>query len=468
MRARRPAGAFVRRLRLAVVLLLGTLGVVGYGLGDFRASHAVRETQNRRHGQPLARDSCALRPLVLLLLFLAPGADAATYVVAKNGRDSNPGTAARPFLTINRAVSHVRAGDTILVRTGVYREAVLIWDKKGTRDAPIRIAADRGATPVIEGKGLRVAPGLVAIGSSEWIRFEGFEVRNSAADGISLRAVRQVVVRHNAVHHSRFGGIRAWNGNADLLVDGNTVHHNVLSNASRRTRQWSQAIGIEDTVRATVTNNRVFQNYGEGIDLIRTTGGNISRNRVADNFSVNIYLDNARSVVVDGNLIRTTDEAFYRDRAPASAIALANERYRRQNPLRDITITNNVIARARIGIYYYDEETGGGLHDVRIANNTFYGLTFAAFVFASKSTHTRTVVEKNIVQQRRGAAYTAGSTRNVTWRSNLWFGGNPATRARGSGDITRDPLFVKPGGTEPADYRLRSGSPARGLGAQKL
>mgnify|MGYP006147635685 CR=1 FL=1 len=43
------------------------------------------------------------------------------------------------------------------------------------------------------GRGLKVAPGLVAIGSSEWIRLEGFEVRNSSADGISLRRVKHVV-----------------------------------------------------------------------------------------------------------------------------------------------------------------------------------------------------------------------------------------------------------------------------------
>ncbi len=416
------------------------------------------------------QDSGTLRPFLLLLLFLASSADAATYVVAKNGRDTNPGTATKPFLTIARAVSRLRAGDTVLVRTGVYREPVLVWDLKGTPTAVIRIVADRGASPVIDGQGRKVAPGLVAIGSSEWIHFEGFEVRNSTADGISLRGVKNVIIRENVVHHSQFGGIRAWNGNADITIDGNTVHHNVLSNASRKARQWSQAIGIEDTVRATVTGNRVFQNYGEGIDLIRTTGGVVSSNRVADNFSVNVYLDNARSVTVDANLIRTTDAAFYRDGIPASAITMANERYRKQNPIRDITITNNIIVRAQIGVSYYDSETGGGLHGVRVANNTLYGLSSAAFVFGSRSRHTSTVVEKNIVYQRRDAAYTARATKDITWRSNVWFGGNPSTRQNGSGDVNRDPLFVKPGGGDPADYKLRDDSPLRGkgIGAQKF
>lgn len=403
-----------------------------------------------------------------LFLLLTLSADAATYVVAKNGRDSNPGTAARPFLTIKRAISQLRAGDNVLVRNGVYREAVLLWDLKGTAKAPIRIEADRGASPVIEGKGLKVAPGLVAIGSAEWIHFEGFEVRNSNADGISLRGVKNVVIKGNVVHHSRFGGIRAWNGNADIRIDDNTIHHNVLQNSSRKAKQWTQAVGVEDTVRVTVTGNRVFQNYGEGIDLIRTTGGSVTRNRVDDNFSVNIYLDNARSITVDGNVVRSTDTGFYRESSPASAIALANERYRKQNPIRDITITNNIVVRAQTGVFYSDTETGGGMHGVRIANNTFYGFTWAAFAFGSRSKHTRSVVENNIVYQRSGAAYTARGTKDIAWRRNVWYGGDPSTRASGSGDVTRDPLFVKPGGSSPEDYRLRSGSPATGLGAQKF
>lgn len=385
--------------------------------------------------------------------------------MAKNGRDTDPGNAARPFLTIGRAVSRVRAGDTVLVRTGVYREAVLIWDKKGAARAPIRIAAEAGAQPVIDGRGVKAAPGLVAIGSSEWIRFEGFEVRNSTADGISLRGVKQIIIRRNHVHHSRTGGIRAWGGNADLTVDGNTVHHNVLSNASGKAKQWSQAVGIEESIRVRITGNRVFKNSGEGIDLIRVTGGLIAQNRVSDNFGVNIYLDNARSAVVDANFIwSTSDRAFFRHDAPASAIMLANERYRRPNPLRDIAITNNIVVRARTGVFYWDGETGGGLHNVRIANNTFYGLTWAAFIFGSRRGHTETVVENNIVYQRRGGAYTARPAKSVVWRTNAWFGGAAGTRVKGAGDVTRDPRLARPGGSDDADYRLRSDSPCRDAG----
>lgn len=412
----------------------------------------------------------SVRPLVLLLLLLASSADAATYVVAKSGRDANPGTAARPFLTITRALRQLRPGDAVLVRTGVYREAVKLWDLKGTRDAPIRLAAHPGDQPVIDGTGTNAKPGLLAIGSSEWIHVEGFEIRNSPNDGISLREVRQIVLRGNHVHHSRLGGIRAWNGNSDLRILGNNVHHNVLSNASGKTKQWSQAIGVEDSDRVLIQDNRVYKNYGEGIDYIRSNRGQIVRNRVSDNFSINVYLDNARYTTIDSNLIwMTDDKAFWRGGEPSTAIGLANERYRKKNPLSDLTIINNIAIRGRVGVYYADSERRGGLHNTRIAHNTFYGFTWATFVLGSESRsrsagHTSLVLENNIAYQRRGTAYTDRPSTGITFRNNAWFGGDSRTRFSGPGDVNADPRFVKTGGSNAADYRLAANSPCRDKG----
>src|SRR5262249_18330399 len=47
-----------------------------------------------------------------------------TYYVSPTGSDSNPGTFARPFATVNRGVRVLRPGDTLLVRKGTYPEAL--------------------------------------------------------------------------------------------------------------------------------------------------------------------------------------------------------------------------------------------------------------------------------------------------------------------------------------------------------
>lgn len=405
---------------------------------------------------------------VLVILFITLHAHAATWFVAPGGRDSNAGSASRPFRTINRGIAVARAGDTVAVREGVYRQAVLLWDKQATASAPIRIAAHRGEKVVIDGKGVRVKNALVAIGRSAWIHFEGFEVRNSPAAGIVVYEARSVTLRANDVHHSRGGGIHVTG--SDIAIRANSVHHNVLSNSSGKSRQWSQALASEDATGVLISGNRVFENYGEGIDAIRTDRVVITQNRVRDNFGANIYLDNAQYATVDRNVVRDTGaRAFHRDGDPAFGIALANERYARQNPLTNITITNNIILRARAGIYYADSEYRGGLHRSFIAHNTIYGATWAALVLGGtggrNAGHDTTTVANNIIVQRSGGAFVARSTRGLRFRSNAWWGGKPDTRVRASGDVVADPQFVKMGGSDAEDYRLAPSSPCRDAGA---
>jgi hypothetical protein len=78
---------------------------------------------------------------------------AAQYVVdQKNAaaKDENPGNAEKPFLTINKAAAVARAGDTVFVKPGIYREFVGLYHS-GTPEAPIRIQADPPGSVVVSG-----------------------------------------------------------------------------------------------------------------------------------------------------------------------------------------------------------------------------------------------------------------------------------------------------------------------------
>ena len=57
--------------------------------------------------------------VLFLLSFAAAGAD---YFVGVKGKDSNPGTAARPFATFAKAVSRMKGGDSLNILPGVYYE----------------------------------------------------------------------------------------------------------------------------------------------------------------------------------------------------------------------------------------------------------------------------------------------------------------------------------------------------------
>lgn len=120
----------------------------------------------RKEGLPIQTRSLAktrhlkTRPLCWLLLLCSSlltcqKTAAVTFYVdgpATAASDRNAGTAARPWKTIRRAAgaSELRPGDTVLIRSGVYREAVNI-SVSGTPGKPLTFAAAPGATVVIKG-----------------------------------------------------------------------------------------------------------------------------------------------------------------------------------------------------------------------------------------------------------------------------------------------------------------------------
>ncbi len=92
------------------------------------------------------------RFLAALIFFaLAAAAHAATFHVSPNGSDSNPGTLAAPFRTIQHAADIAQPGDVITVHAGIYRERVSP-PRSGTSDTNrIVYQAAPGETVVITG-----------------------------------------------------------------------------------------------------------------------------------------------------------------------------------------------------------------------------------------------------------------------------------------------------------------------------
>src|SRR3954463_6096148 len=84
--------------------------------------------------------------VLLCQLAAAAGLRAATYYVATNGNDANPGTQSQPFLTVQKGVNVAHAGDTVLVGAGTYAENVRTADNAGTSAAPIVINGQNVAT----------------------------------------------------------------------------------------------------------------------------------------------------------------------------------------------------------------------------------------------------------------------------------------------------------------------------------
>jgi hypothetical protein len=77
---------------------------------------------------------------------------AAEYFVGTRGLQTNPGTSQQaPFATIQKGVSMLKAGDTLTILPGEYREAVEMRKVAGASDAPITIRAQRRGTVLLRG-----------------------------------------------------------------------------------------------------------------------------------------------------------------------------------------------------------------------------------------------------------------------------------------------------------------------------
>ena len=67
-----------------------------------------------------------------------------TYFVSSTGSDTNLGTYAAPFSSIETAANRADPGDTIMIRGGTYYDRVLNLTKSGTKDRPITIESVPG------------------------------------------------------------------------------------------------------------------------------------------------------------------------------------------------------------------------------------------------------------------------------------------------------------------------------------
>ncbi|WP_162025884.1 MULTISPECIES: LamG domain-containing protein [unclassified Lentimonas] len=84
-------------------------------------------------------------------LFVGIYAQANTYV-STSGSDSNPGTLAAPFATIQHAVNQSVPGDSVLIRGGSYHEAVDLSGIAGTAARPIKITNYQSEEVVLDGR----------------------------------------------------------------------------------------------------------------------------------------------------------------------------------------------------------------------------------------------------------------------------------------------------------------------------
>jgi parallel beta-helix repeat protein len=182
---------------------------------------------------------------VLVFLALVTGAYGTTYYVSTSGSDSNPGTLAQPWATLQKAVDTIAAGDTAIVLPGTYVGCRARYS--GASGAPKTLIAQTAGTVLVNTYGpvnrrqsnveIQHDDGVSAV--SYWT-IQGFEVANAVKWGIDGITAHNLTVRYCTAHHNGLTtavtGIFSAFGNYNLIEDNvsysNGEHGIYVNNSS--------------------------------------------------------------------------------------------------------------------------------------------------------------------------------------------------------------------------------------------
>ena len=394
-----------------------------------------------------------------------------TYYVSTTGNDANAGTADAPFRTLDFARRRLAPGDTLRIYGGTYHEKLLL-ENSGSASQPITVTAVEGQEVILDTPALTSQNINVEITGS-YNLVTKIEVRNSRWSCVVIRGTNNTVT-HLIVDGCVSHGIIASGTN--IRVENSEIFNTVRENAARTDGSgWGSALKVErDADYVTFMRNKIYHNFGEGVGITMGNHVTAADNFVFDNFSVNIYVDNSSNVTIERNLSSCTDDTRYlRNGNRPAGIALAEEYYSGWgNRLTNIVVRNNIVGYCGAGIAYWGADQGlGGMNNILIEHNTFYGGTRGVLYVADETTNTR---EARVTNNIFGTPADSGPWVDepmrplVAFQSNFWVDILPAstTGALGTGDKAGDPGFVTtPTYNIPESFALSPSSGAQGTGA---
>lgn len=398
--------------------------------------------------------------------------------VSVTGKNSNPGTIAKPFKSIQYAINQAKPGDIIYLLEGTYRERIIL-PKSGDENNPIKLVNYPGTSPIIDGKNIvwdgGYHGGLISIdGKSNWV-FEGIKLINASAMGFGMEKNKggseNVTIKNCSVIGAITSGI--YFEDAKNIIIENCYIENVCKNL------LNECITIQNVDGFEVLNCTIKNSYKEGIDAKNgSRNGSIHDCRIDNTKAVGIYIDaysrNQYNIKVFNNMITGVNGAGISTGAEYGG------------KLQDVLIRNNIVYDCSRGynVAAYNDESNlpYSIKNITIRNNIAFNVTFTG-VFITCDVK-NLIIENNILFSKQESygihVYDLSVTdiAEITIRNNLFrdmikskflpIGTDYILLSKVAGaNNAYDKVFKDATGKSgKRDFTLAANSPAKGSGYQ--
>ncbi len=327
---------------------------------------------------------------ISLVLAISMTSLAADYYVSTSGSNSNLGSLASPWSTIQYGADQLAAGDNLYIRSGTYFEKISI-NVSGTSSERITISNYQGETVLVDGSTDASTTAILTINNKSNLTIEGLHFTNNKmtdAQGILIEGAGDgIYIYNNKVSEISFSvnpnalvteqtnaqGIIVYGRNGtdaitDLRINYNEVFDCILG--------YSEAFAINGNVDGwEVIGNRVYDNTNIGIDIIGHEGeapaNDQARNGIIkDNTVYNclatyatsggIYVDGGKDIIIENNTSYNNGYGI--------EVGCENQGKTTSN----ITVRNNIVYNnevAGLSLGGFDYPTTGKVIDCTVTGN---------------------------------------------------------------------------------------------------
>ncbi len=425
----------------------------------------------------------------------------AIFVDPTNGSDANYGRElSSPVKTLLKASNICDNGDTIYIKGGVYTAFKGTILKNQVDLGYIFLRPYPGERVVLDGTGGTYAENeaILTLLNSIYVDISGLEIRNNLTGaGINILSETKyskfINVRNCSIHDTYSAGI--YVGCSNITIENCEIYNTCLSNRNRAlgdAGQWHSAIETYFKYNyfpystsefiwegGVFNNNKIHNNWGEGIKLTRYNSFRVSNNQIYDCYNGSIILDNSRNGIAFNNFIYTSGDEYNRVTAgynrPMHGVIISNEKNEfSANPVSEnLQVFNNLILRTSAPFkWYYDARNTSPWNTykgIKIAFNTTYN-TIGKTTFEldtefglrnppSNNEFKNNIIYKPTYNSAQQSYITSSADYSQFWSiSNNCFSSDDIPSFLAKGNIAGNPGFVNTSLTTPDGFKIAAGS----------